>query len=140
MPTVSTNYFRTQLGYGNINLSGDTFYVSLMDNYVTSSTVDTLKGINTWSEVSAHECTGTGYSSSALSNVSFTSADNVVYMDADDITWNNVTVSAYGDCIRKDDGTVVGFHDYSNSYTTPITPVNGVFSLQWDSSGILTII
>jgi hypothetical protein len=138
MPTVTTNYFRKLTAGQSVSLSSDSFAVALMGQFVTSSTEAELKGINTYSEITAYEVDGTGYSATTLSaeTISANSSD-VVYWDGVDVSWTNVTVTAYGMTIyRLSDGLVVGFVEFDDA---PKTAVNGTVSLTWNAAGIMNI-
>ena len=138
MPTVSTTYFRQQLSTGNINLSGDTFFVSLMNNYVNSSSINSLKSVSAWNQISAFEVSGNGYSSSALSNktVSASTDGTIIQWDASDLTWSNVTISPWGLSIRKNNNVVVGFIDFGSEQDA----INGNLTVQFNTLGIGNII
>ena len=134
---VTTNNFRELAITSGVNLSLDTFAVSLMDIYVQSATVTTLKEITNWSQVSAHEVTGTGYSRQTITIPTITEDNDIVRWNASNVNWNNVSVSTYGYTIyRISDGMVLGFVEFN---TTPQVANNGSLTIQWNTSGILNI-
>lgn len=138
MPTVTTNQYRKHVNAGNISLSADSFAVALMGQHVSSATEAVLKQVESWSEVSAYEVTGTSYSAVELSasTLSANSSD-VVLWDGTDSTWSNVTVTPYGIAIYKiSDGLVVGFVEFNNA----VTAVNGTVTVSWNTNGIMNII
>ena len=139
MPTVTTNYFRDQLAKGNINLSGDTYFVSLMDEFVTTaiSTIDQLKAQSAWGDISAaHENSAANYSAAEIVGVPIsTTTGNIVKWDGADITWSSVTLSAAGHCLYRSDGLIVGFVEYSSIADA----VNGDITIQWNAGGIMNI-
>ena len=136
MPTVVTNHFKFQEGGENISLSGDTWICSLMGTYVSASSIDTLKDIENWSEVSAYEASGTGYvSGTDLTNLSWYNDDtnNIQRLSADSVTFSTITILSNGVCIwRLSDGLVMGFIDYGSNSSS-----NGNFTVNWNSGGIL---
>jgi len=138
MPTVTTNYFRQELSVGNINLSGDDFAVALMNEYVSSSSEETLKSVSAWSEVSAFENSAVGYSAAPISSDSISViTGNIISWDGININWSSVTLSAAGHTvIRVSDGLVVGFVQYPSV----VESVNGDITLQWNANGIMNII
>jgi hypothetical protein len=137
MPTVTTNNYRNIDSDLVVSLSGaDTWIVSLMDQYVNSASTDTLKAVVNWSSISAYEASGTGYTSGAeLQNIVLSANGNTIYMDADDLTFTNLSVETYGICIRRlSDGLIMGFIDFGD---TPITSSLGNIVINWNSGGIL---
>ena len=137
MPTVTTNYFRQELSVGNVSLSGDTYHLSLMNEYVSSSSEATLKQVSTWADVSAYEVSATGYSAVELTAPTISATvNNVVYWDGTNITWSGVTLSAAGHTVyRGSDGLVVGFVEY----TEIVEAVNGDITIAWNANGIMNI-
>ena len=138
MATVTTNYFRQELAAGNVNLSGDTFNVALMNNYVLTST-DTLKAQSAWSDVSAFESSSVGYNAITLTagNLYINNLINALCWSGTNISWSNITNSPYGLCIyRPSNGLVVGFIDFGEQKIA----VNGSITIRWNTDGIAQII
>ena len=137
MATVTTNYFRQELAAGNVNLSGDTFNVALMNNYVLTST-DTLKAQSAWSNnVSAYESSSVGYSAITLTAGNLYINGNALCWSGTNISWSNITNSPYGICIyRPSDGLVIGFIDFGGKKEV----VNGAITIEWNAGGIAQII
>ena len=139
MPTVTTNIFRQSLALETITLSADTFTIALMYNYIPDNTSSTLKKITNWSQVSSYEALGTNYTAADLSgsSVGTVTATDTVYWDGNNITWNNITTTTDGLCVyRSSDGLVVGFVEFSQDYA----PVNGTFSIGWNTLGLMNIV
>ena len=138
MPTVTTNYFKFHEGGQNVSISADTWIVSLMGQHVNSATSNTLKDHQLWTDVSTYEVTGTGYTSgTALQNAGWFNDDtnNIQKLSASDMTFANITVDAYGVALwRLSDGLIMGFIDFG---ATPISSLNGNFSITWNANGIL---
>lgn len=134
---VTTNYFRDLVSTKQIDLSSDIFYVSLLNNYVQSSTNSTLKSISAWSQVSAYEVSSVNYSATILSGENISINGNIVVWGGNNITWNSVTFSPYGLVIYKNDGVVIGFIEFTSA---PAVVVNGSLTIQWNTAGIANII
>ena len=136
MATVTTNYFRQELAAGNVNLSGDTFNVALMNNYVLTST-DTLKAQSAWSDVSANESSSVGYNAITLTAGNlYINNSNALCWSGTNISWSNITNSPYGLCIyRPSNGLVVGFIDFGEQKIA----VNGSITIRWNEGGIAQI-
>ena len=124
-------------GSVNLDSGGDTIKVALMDDNHSFSADD-----NTWSDVSANEISGTGYTAGGetLSNQSVTQDDtnDKAVFDADDVSWSNATFTAYhavlyDDSLTNDD--LICSIDFGEGKSVS----NGTFTIQWDSSGIITL-
>jgi len=137
MPTVTTNIYRRNVNAGLINLSANSFAVALLNGFATSGSSDIMKQVTNYSEISAFEVSGTGYSALPLSASTLSAnSSQVVFWDGNDIIWNNVTINTYGLAIyRLSDGLVVGFIDFGELKQA----VNGSISLSWNSNGIMNI-
>jgi len=136
---VTTNYFRQMMATQQIDLSGDSFAVALMNIHVQSADTSALKEVSAWSDVSANEASAVGYSAVNISSPSVSVIDgNIVSWDGTDISWSSITLSPYGYCIyRINDGLVVGFVEFTAGQ---INAVNGSITIQWNSGGIMNII
>jgi hypothetical protein len=136
---ITTNYFREQLAAGNVNLSGDDFAIALMNIHVQSASVNDLKEVKIWSEISDYESSSVGYSAVPIDNkLISTITGNVISWSGDNISWSSITNSPYGYAIYKiDDGLVVGMVEFNGA---PINAVNGTITIQWNSAGIANII
>lgn len=96
-------------------------------------------------DVQAFEVTGTGYTAGGSSLTSKTStldaANNVVILDAADVTWANSTITARYAVVYDNTGAnaaakpLVGYLDL----LTDSASNNGNFVIQWDASGIVRI-
>lgn len=94
---------------------------------------------NTWSQVSVGEVDGTGYvaGGSALTTKSVTQASSTKF-DADDVSWAGSTITAryailYNTSMANND--LIACVDFGSDKTTSGT----TFTIQWSSSGIITI-
>lgn len=89
----------------SLDYLSNTIKVALLaDTYTPAQDTDEF-----WSDVSAHEVSGTGYSAggATLANktVTVNAGANKVVLDADDVTWTSVTVTARYAVVYKDTGT-----------------------------------
>lgn len=88
-----------------VDLEADTIKLALLNNSHSFTATH-----NTWSQVSANEVSGTGYTAGgqALSNKSVTQAATTKF-DADNVTWSSATISniyhgvIYDDTLANDD-------------------------------------
>ena len=133
------NYFLAHLmdaGY-NLGNGGDTIKCGLLDN--SHSFVAENDG---WSDVSANEISGTGYSAggATLANqaVSIDDTDDEGVFDADDVSWTSASFSAYHAVIYDDthaSDALVCSIDFGGVQTV----TSGTFTIQFDSEGIVNI-
>lgn len=137
MPTGAYNAFKRDLMLGVHNLSSHTIKVALM---TTSHTFNPAH-VN-WSDVSANEASGSGYTAGGQALTGKTVAkddtNNRAYFAASNVTWDNVTITFAHAVIYNDTATnkpLIGSFDFGG----PITVQNGRASIVWDSAGILTI-
>lgn len=96
-------------------------------------------------DVSAYEVTGTGYTTGGTALTSKTrtydAANNVVILDAADVTWANSTITARYAVIYDNSGAapaskaLLGYVDLITDQASN----NGNFTLQWDASGIIRV-
>lgn len=96
-------------------------------------------------DVQAFEVTGTGYTAGGVSLAGKTTtldkANNVVILDANDVTWANSTITARYAVVYDNSGAsaaakpLVGYLDL----LTDSASNNGNFVIQWDASGIVRI-
>lgn len=118
-----------------IDLSaGDTITCALMtDSHSFTGTH------NTWSQVSANEITGTGYTTPGkdLTTPSVTQG-SPTYFDADDVEWTSASFSAYHavlyDNTLAGDDLIASF-DFGGVQTV----TSGTFKIQWAAGGIVTL-
>ncbi len=97
-----------------------------------------------WADVMADECSGIGYSSGGkpLEGMKITADDknNRGVLDAEDVQWENSTITAR---------YIVIYRDTGDPASSPIISINDIgseqsstantFALQWDGSGILNL-
>lgn len=96
-----------------------------------------------WSDVSANEASGTGYTAGGQAlttkTVTYDAATNVTKFDADDVSWANSTITARYAVVYVDTGTatsspLVAYVDFGSDQSSS----SGTFSVVWDSAGIFT--
>lgn len=96
-------------------------------------------------DVVANEVTGTGYTAGGVSLASKTNtydgANNVVVLDAADVTWANSTITARYAVLYNNTGAsnaakaLIGYVDLVSDQASNA----GNFILEWDASGIIRI-
>ena len=123
---------------GEVDFDTDTIKVAL----ATSSYTPDQDNDQTWSQVSAYEASGTGYTAggAALSGktITYDGTNNVTVLDADDVTWANSTITARYAVIYDDKGAsdtekvLLGYVDFGVNQSS----TNGNFTITWDAAGI----
>ena len=125
--------FKEYVGDGTIDLDNDSFKVILLNS------VHTFVSANaTLNQVNDNEITGTNYSvnGSTLSSVTWTADGTAMVFDAADTAWSGASISARHAVIYDstvDSNLLVCSMDFSASQTVS----NGVFTLQYNASGLL---
>ena len=132
------NSLKTELWKGSISFLTDTIKCALCTSALTPN-IDTQKF---WSDVSANEVVGTGYTAggTALANKAVTqdNVDDEGVIDADDVTWVNSTITARYAVIYKDTGTattslILCIIDFGANKTS----TGGDFLVQFNTEGII---
>ena len=96
-------------------------------------------------DVSTYEVSGTGYttggSTLASKTVTYDGTNNVVILDAADVTWSSSTITARYAVVYDDSGAsagakaLIGYVDFGSDQSS----TNGNFTITWDSTGIVRI-
>ena len=96
-------------------------------------------------DVSTYEVSGTGYTAggNTLSSktVTYDTTNNVVVLDAADVTWSSSTITARYAVVYDDSGAsagakaLIGYVDFGSDQSS----TNGNFTITWDSTGIVRI-
>jgi len=126
--------FKANLMNKEVDLEADTIRVALLDNVHTFTATN-----NQWSDVSANEITGTGYTANgeSLSSMTVTQAATTKW-DAADVAWTSATFSAYHAVVYDDtltnDDLICSF-DFGGEKSVS----SGTFTIQWHSDGIITL-
>lgn len=90
-----------------------------------------------------NEVTGTGYTAGgqALTTKTLTNTNNVVALDADDVTWAASTITARRAVVYDDSGTpssnkaLLFWVDFGADFISS----SGAFTIQWAAAGLATI-
>lgn len=141
MPVQAKLYgnFNLNLGNAKINLLTDTIKVALLGSGYTPNQ-DTHQF---WSDVSAQEVTGTGYTAggATLASKTWTYASKVCTFGAANVSWPTSTITAYY-AVLYDAQTgvattepLIGWIDFGGAQSSSGT----TFPLNWSSSGVFTV-
>jgi hypothetical protein len=124
-----------------VDFDSDTIKVAL----VSSSYTPNQDTHDYWDDVVSNEVTGTGYttggSTLASKTVSYDAANNVIVLDAADVTWSSSTITARYAVVYNDSGStnaakaLIGYVDFGSDQSS----TNGNFTITWDSTGIVRI-
>ncbi|MBW1723498.1 MAG: hypothetical protein JRJ78_15755 [Deltaproteobacteria bacterium] len=128
------NRFKGNLFNGELDLEADTIKVALLDDNHSFTATH-----NTWSDVSANEISGAGYTAGGeeLSNKAVTQGATTKW-DGDNVSWTSASFTAYHAVIY--DNTLAGDDlicsiDFGGAKTVS----SGTFTIQWDAAGIITL-
>lgn len=128
------NRFKANLMNKEVDLEADTIRVALLNSSHSFTATH-----NTWSQVSANEVSGTGYTANgaSLANKAVTQGATTKF-DADDTQWTSSTITAshaviYDDTMTNDD--LIASIDFGGSQSTS----SGTFKIQWHADGIITL-
>lgn len=125
--------FKYNLMTKAVDLINDTIKVALLNNSHAFTATH-----NTFSQVSANEITGTGYTAggATLANKTVTQASATKW-DADDVSWTTASFSAYHAVIY--DVTASSNLIASIDFGGIITVTSATFTIVFDSAGIITL-
>jgi len=141
MPSKLYGNFLKQALNKEIDWDSDTIKVALLTSSYTPNQ-DTHDYLD---DVSSYEVTGTGYTTGGITLSSKTSTydgtNNVVILDAADVTWSSSTITARYAVVYDDSGAsaaskaLIGYVDFGSDQSS----TNGNFTITWDSTGIVRI-
>lgn len=141
MPSKLYGNFLKQALNKEIDWDSDTIKVALL----TSSYTPNQDSHDYLDDVSSYEVTGTGYTTGGATLASKTSTydgtNNVIVLDAADVTWSSSTITARYAVIYDDSGAnaaskaLIGYVDFGSDQSS----TNGNFTITWDSTGIVRI-
>ena len=141
MPSKLYGNFLKQALNKEIDWDSDTIKVALLSSSYTPNQ-DTH---DYFDDVSSFEVTGTGYTTGGITLSSKTSTydgtNNVIVLDAADVTWSSSTITARYAVVYDDSGAtaaskaLIGYVDFSSDQSS----TNGNFTITWDSTGIVRI-
>jgi len=125
-----------------IDLDTDSFVVALLGSGYTPS----VNSDDTWSDISANEISGTGYTAggAALAGVTVTRSGGTVTFDANDVSWTSSTITAKYAVIAKKAGASLAGTDLLLAYVeletgSTVSTTNGTLAITWNASGIFTL-
>lgn len=130
------NEFKEELLKGLVDMDGHTFKMILVTGYTPN--IDSHNG---YSDVSAYELSGTGYSAGgatlgSLTVTKDTSNDRAVF-DAADVTWASISAGTPSHAILYDESHA---SDCLVAYWEVTTATNGGnYTLQFGADGVLTL-
>lgn len=133
--------FAANIGDGEHDLSADTLKLGLIDNSLAPTAADASPA---WGDYSANEVsTAGGYTANGetLTTVTYTEADGVATLDADDVdlvqNGSGFTDAYYGILYNDTNASdaAIGFVDLGG----PVSEQDGPISIAWNASGILTV-
>ena len=141
MPSKLYGNFLAKSLNKEIDWDSDTIKVALL----TSSYTPNQDTHDYYDDVVANEVTGTGYTSggNTLSSktITYDGTNNVIILDAADVTWSSSTITARYAVVYDDSGAsnaakaLIGYVDFGSDQSS----TNGNFTITWDSTGIVRI-
>jgi hypothetical protein len=141
MPSKLYGNFLKQALNKEIDWDSDTIKVALLSSSYTPNQ-DTHDYLD---DVSSFEVNGTGYTTGGITLTSKTSTydgtNNVIVLDAADVTWSSSTITARYAVVYDDSGAsaatkpLIGYVDFGSDQSS----TNGNFTITWDSTGIVRI-
>jgi len=141
MPSKLYGNFLKQALNKEIDWDSDTIKVALL----TSSYTPNQDTHDYYDDVVGNQVTGTGYTAGGITLSSKTSTydgtNNVLVLDAADVTWSSSTITARYAVIYNDSGAtnaskaLIGYVDFGSDQSS----TNGNFTITWDSTGIVRI-
>lgn len=141
MPSKLYGNFLAKALNKEVDWDSDTIKVALL----TSSYTPNQDTHDYYDDVSANEVSGTGYTAGGQTlgskTVTYDSANNVIVLDAADVTWSSSTITARYAVIYDDSGAtagqkaLIGYVDFSSDQSS----TNGNFTITWDATGIVRI-
>jgi hypothetical protein len=141
MPSKLYGQFLAKSLNKEVDFDSDTIKVGL----VSSSYTPNQDTHDYWDDVVSYEVSGTGYTTGgatlASKTVTYDSANNVIVLDAADVTWSSSTSTARDAVVYTDSGAtnaakaLIGYVDFGSDQSS----TNGNFTITWDSTGIVRI-
>lgn len=130
---------------GGADLDSDTIVCVLLSaSYTPNRTAHSA-----WSDVSAYEVSGTGYTAGgqALANKTMTHSGGIGTWDADDVVWSSSTITAkYAALVRRAGGSLVSgdlllaYVDLNTaSGSATLASAGGSFTIAMNAAGIMTV-
>lgn len=134
------NIFKSEVMKKSIDLVNDTIKVALLNSSHSFSPSSVTN--SAWSDVSANEIVGVGYSAGGIAltgkAVTADNVDNEGVFSADNANWPASTISARHAVIYNDTTTpkyLIASIDFLETKNSS----NGNFLIQWDAEGIINL-
>lgn len=136
------NIWKSEILKSTVDLVNDTLKIALLDSnhaFAASSTTN-----DTWSDVSANEITGTGYTAGGktltAAAVTVDNSGNKGVFDADDVSWTSATFNAdhaviYDDTVVSPADMLICSFDFGGNKAV----TSGTFSIVFSTDGIIAI-
>jgi hypothetical protein len=141
MPSKLYGNFIAKAFNKEVDWDSDTIKVALLSSSYTPNQ-DTHDYLD---DVSTYEVTGTGYTTGGATlgskTVTYDGTNNVVILDAADVTWSSSTITARYAVVYDDAGStagakaLIGYVDFGSDQSS----TNGNFTITWDSTGIVRV-
>jgi hypothetical protein len=141
MPSKLYGNFIAKAFNKEVDWDSDTIKVALLSSSYTPNQ-DTHDYLD---DVSSFEVTGTGYTTGGATlgskTVTYDGTNNVVILDAADVTWSSSTITARYAVVYDDAGAsagakaLIGYVDFGSDQSS----TNGNFTITWDSTGIVRV-
>ena len=134
MATQVYNSFKRAIMGGSISLSADTIKVAL-----TSAYTPDINGHSTYSDITTEVIGAVAYTTGGetLTGVTLVqdNTDNEGVMDANDVTWENSTITANGAVLYDSsyNNQLIGYVDFLSSKSSS----GSTFTIVWNSEGVL---
>ena len=126
--------FKEYAGDATIDLDGHSFKVALLDTTHAFAAANSV-----WTDVSANEITGTGYTAGGITmTITWSASGTSMKWDAADSSWATASFTAYHAVIYDDthaSDALVCSIDFAGAQTVSA----GTFTIQWNADGILLI-
>jgi hypothetical protein len=141
MPSKLYGNFLAKALNKEVDWDSDTIKVALL----TSSYTPNQDTHDYYDDISSNQITGTGYTAGGATlsskTVTYDATNNVIVLDAADVTWGSSTITARYAVIYDDSGAsaatkpLIGYVDFGSDQSS----TNGNFTITWDSTGIVRI-
>lgn len=141
MASVIPNDAKKSILNNEFNWSGNTYKLGLL----TSSHTNDIDTQQYWSDVSANETSGTGYTAggATVSGLTATVDDinDIAYLDATDLTFSTVTITFRYGVLYESTGTpstskIVAIIDFTGA---DLACYAGDFAITWATDGIIKL-
>ena len=127
---------------GTIHLNSDTFKACLTNSSVAlSATFTGTSGQGEYSDLSAGEVTGTGYTAGGqvVNSVTLSGTTGTVTFTGNSVSWTNATITALNIVVYSSTASNKDILGYMQLDSTADSSTNGTFTVNWNASGIFTL-